>query len=58
MNDVSALYICDRKACGNKCPNQKCTHTLDPFHAIHFKPVTDDNGLIIAYEEKMEEKND
>ena len=59
MNDVSTLYICDRKACGEECPNQECKHTLDPGHAINFKPIINKkNGCIIAYEEKLEEKND
>ena len=38
MNDGTdpACYICDRKACGDKC-SPECTHTNDPKHAKNFE---------------------
>lgn len=34
------LYICDRKACGDRCPNPDCRHTSNPNHARHFERDT------------------
>ena len=30
-------YICDRKACGDVCPNDECELTLDVRHSVNFK---------------------
>lgn len=30
------LYVCDRKNCGEKCPNPDCKYTLDIEHAVNF----------------------
>lgn len=32
-------YICDRKQCGEKCPNPDCYHTNDIHHAENFADV-------------------
>ena len=37
------LFICDRKACGDSCPNSSCRHTSDPGHARHFERDVDGN---------------
>lgn len=45
-------YFCDGEECGDECPNEECFHTFDISHAANFEPVTNDKGVIIAYEEK------
>lgn len=35
------LYICDRKACGEFCPNPECVHTTNIEHALSFKKVAE-----------------
>lgn len=35
------LYLCDRHACGDVCPNQDCCYTRDIEHAINFKRCGD-----------------
>ena len=35
------LYICDKKACGESCPNEACEYTCDIEHAGNFKLVSD-----------------
>lgn len=30
------LFLCDRKACGETCPNELCSHTEDILHAKNF----------------------
>lgn len=32
---MSVLYLCDRKACGDTCPNEDCHHTRQWEHALH-----------------------
>lgn len=34
-------FICDRKACGDVCPDLSCSRTLDINHAKHFKRIGD-----------------
>ena len=29
-------YLCDREACGDKCPNNNCMYTRDITHAVNF----------------------
>lgn len=29
------LYLCDRKACGDTCPNDECRHTQKWVNALH-----------------------
>lgn len=31
----SVLYLCDRMACGDECPNSDCHHTNQWEHALH-----------------------
>lgn len=44
-------YLCDGKACGDKCPNKECYHTFDISHAINFTPMPNENGTVTVYEE-------
>lgn len=30
------LYRCDKKACGERCPNDFCDYTMNVRHAINF----------------------
>lgn len=41
--DVEILYICDRKACGDACPNPECMYTKNILHALSFRGM-DLNG--------------
>ena len=45
-------YLCDRKVCGEICPNPECNHTTRLEHAVNFEAVTDENGTVLYYEEK------
>jgi hypothetical protein len=38
-NGNSILFLCDRKACGDVCPNANCSHTGDINHAKNFDVV-------------------
>ena len=38
------LYICDRKCCGDTCPNSDCRHTTDINHAVNFVEYEGDRG--------------
>lgn len=50
---IDVLYICDKKACGEDCPNPvTCTYTTDPKHAINFKTVTSDDDELLYMVEK------
>ena len=33
------VYVCDRKQCGESCPNPDCYHTHDIHHARNFEDV-------------------
>lgn len=37
MPDI--FYICDKRACGDVCPNIMCEHTSDVTHAVSFMEV-------------------
>ena len=37
MPDI--FYICDKRACGDVCPNGMCEHTADVTHAVNFMQV-------------------
>ena len=37
MPDI--FYICDKRACGDVCPNNMCEHTSDVTHAVNFTKV-------------------
>ena len=37
MPDI--FYICDKRACGDVCPNRMCEHTSDVTHAVNFMRV-------------------
>ncbi len=42
------LFLCDRRACGDLCPNRLCSHTEDIRHAKNFDFVNVDvNGKTI-----------
>ena len=45
------LYLCDRKACGDVCPNPECAHTDDIRHARSFQrtPKTVKDGQEVIY---------
>lgn len=34
------LFLCDRRACGDVCPNSLCSHTGDIRHAKNFDFLT------------------
>lgn len=42
------LYICDKKACGESCPNEACNHTHDIEHAVNFSLAS--NGVYFEIE--------
>jgi hypothetical protein len=48
--DKVVLYICDRKACGDFCPNRMCEHTTDIDHAANFDRVTVKPGVVDYFE--------
>ena len=33
---MDAFYICDKRACGDVCPNGMCEYTSDVTHAVNF----------------------
>lgn len=50
MNE-KAVYFCDRKACGDVCPNpENCSRTFNIRHAVNFK--ADRYGDTVYYVEK------
>lgn len=49
------LYECDRKACGDTCPNADCHHTSKIEHAVNFKRVDIDATRTIFVEGDNEE---
>ena len=44
------FFLCDRKACGEVCPNKLCTHTADILHAKNFDFVNVGNNLVDCFE--------
>lgn len=47
------LYLCDKKACGEICPDSECNHTLNIEHAVNFEAVMDEEtGDVLYYQEK------
>lgn len=52
-NGDHILFLCDRKACGETCPNESCSHTGDIRHAKNFDAVT--VGDIVDYFELEQE---
>ena len=36
---MDVFYICDKRACGDVCPNGMCEHTSDVTHAVNFMGV-------------------
>lgn len=49
------LYLCDKKACGETCPNEDCHHTAKVAHALHkdadidrFERVPVDDDLVLV----------
>ena len=58
LEDGSYLYfLCDRKACGEQCPNEHCSHTSDIYHAANFDYiVVNDRGLTDFFE--LEQKTE
>lgn len=45
-------YICDRKACGNKCSYPICKHTSDINHAVNFEKKTRWDGEPVFMEKE------
>lgn len=35
MKKYTLFFLCDRKACGETCPNIDCNHTRSEEHAIN-----------------------
>ena len=44
------LFLCDRKACGEHCPSQDCSHTSDIRHAKNFDFVNVKGSLVDYFE--------
>lgn len=45
------FFLCDRKACGETCPNESCSHTGDIRHAKNFDSVeVNADGLVDFFE--------
>lgn len=56
MNE-KVVYLCDRKACGEVCPNpENCSHTFNIRHAVNFEP--DGYGDTVYYVEKERDENE
>ena len=36
---MDVFYICDKRACGDVCPNGMCEYTSDVTHAVNFMEV-------------------
>lgn len=49
---MNVIYLCDKKECGEVCPNPECNHTTKLEHAVNFRAVTNEDGEILYYEEK------
>ena len=44
------MFLCDRKSCGDACPNENCSHTGDINHAKNFDFVYIDDKLTDYFE--------
>lgn len=51
---MNIIYLCDKKECGDICPNPECNHTTKIEHAVNLRAVTDENGKVLYYEEKSQ----
>ena len=49
-NGVQIFFLCDRKACGESCPNELCSHTADIFHAANFDTLFINDRLADFFE--------
>lgn len=49
---MKIFYICDKKACGDICPNKDCEYTAQIKHAKNFKSTKLFNGREKAYWEE------
>lgn len=48
-------YICDKKTCGDVCPNDICHHVLDITHATNFECINPDSDEKIYFEKERKE---
>lgn len=48
------LFLCDRKACGDTCPNPDCSHTGDITHAKNFDWLRINEGVVDFFEMESE----
>lgn len=48
-------YICDKKTCGDVCPNDMCHHVLDITHAANFECINPDSDEKIYFEKEKKE---
>ena len=60
----AALYLCDRKRCGDRCHYPDCQHTTDISHAIiggafpnGFEKVEHGNEIYFVEKENPEDDN-
>ena len=49
-NDEFMFFLCDKKACGDVCPNEACSHTGDIRHAKNFDVVTVGDSIVDYFE--------
>lgn len=52
---VEVAYICDKKACGEKCPNQSCYRTCNIEHAKNFKRTSTGNYIEIDPSDRVDD---
>lgn len=55
---MDILYLCDRKACGDRCSYPHCKHTMNIEHAVNFEKHGPGHKGEIFYEEKDREKGE
>lgn len=48
------MFLCDRKACGDACPNPDCSHTSDITHAKNFDWVRINEDVVDFFEMESE----
>lgn len=48
-------YICDKKACGEKCPSHICNHTHDIEHAKNFKRFSEGKYIEIDMTDRVDD---
>lgn len=53
---TKAVYLCDRKQCGEKCSYPTCKHTFNIEHAVNFE--RQDFGRNVYYVEKEKTDDD